>query len=98
MIEAPLLGVPINLIGRDPCAQHELVRIKEHVEHLEVVSGESTAKLVPRVDSTGRCNTSIVEVSNGQASGLDEGVDGSVGDEVAGSAVASQGGRARVLA
>jgi transposase InsO family protein len=35
---------------------------------------------------------------DGQASGLDEGVDGSVADEVAGSAVASAGGRARVLA
>jgi hypothetical protein len=55
MIEAPLLGVPINLIGRDPCAQHELVRIKEHVEHLEVVFGESTAKLVPSTPRRAPC-------------------------------------------
>jgi putative transposase len=35
---------------------------------------------------------------DGQASGVDDGVDGSVTDEVAGGAVASAGGRARVLA
>jgi hypothetical protein len=35
---------------------------------------------------------------DGQASGVDDGVDGPVADEVAGGAVASAGGRARVLA
>ncbi len=35
---------------------------------------------------------------DGQASGVDEGTDGAVADEVAGGAVASAGGRARVLA
>ena len=35
---------------------------------------------------------------DGTASGVDEGLDGPVADEVAGRAVASQGGRARVLA
>jgi hypothetical protein len=35
---------------------------------------------------------------DGQAGGLDDGADGQGGDEVAGEAVASAGGRARVLA
>src|SRR4051794_24213660 len=39
------------------------------------------------VDSTGRRNTSSVEVFDGSAGGVDEGVDGQVADEVAGQAV-----------
>jgi hypothetical protein len=50
------------------------------------------------VDSTGRCNTLIVGGVDGQASGVDGGVDGPVADEVAGGAVVAAGGGAGVLA
>ncbi|WP_241977219.1 hypothetical protein [Cryobacterium sp. Sr8] len=48
--------------------------------------------LTQKVDSTGRRNTSIMEVSDGSASGMDEGSDGQVANEVAGCSVASSGG------
>ena len=56
------------------------------------------SKQVYWANSTGRRNTSIEEVVDGQASGMDEGDDGQVADEVAGQAVASARCRASVLA
>src|SRR4051795_4493470 len=49
-------------------------------------------------DSTGRGNTSMGGGCDGQAGGVDEGVDGPVADEVAGRAVAAARCRASVLA
>src|SRR3954470_5067646 len=58
----------------------------------------TTATAAPKADSRGRRNTLMNRGGDGPARWLDEGVDGPLGDEVAGQAVASTRGRAVVLA